>query len=270
MVETIRIITKFKSQFKGKSRMNYILETKTPCQYAIKNKPCKYCNFWNQKSKNKKTLKSEIKTFKENEIGLLSGGSFLDEKQYSKKNIKKILTLINKTPAEKVIVESRPEYITKKRISEIKKIIPNKKLEIAIGLETTNDNLRAKLNKGFTKEQVIKAIKIICETKATPKFYLLYNLNKTFNKSVIKSIKEILTIEKELNCKINIGLETLFKSKIDLKEFVKILRIAKKLDLNISVALCSENFGIHPLQKYKKQIMEFNKTQNIRLLEELK
>ena len=63
---------------------------------------------------------------------------------------KKILVKLLET-ADKVSVESRPEYVTDKKLSEIKKIVGKKAFEVGIGLETANDYVREhSINKGFS------------------------------------------------------------------------------------------------------------------------
>lgn len=104
-------------------------------------------------------------------VKIFTSGSFLDDKEIKPKVRKDILNKLSET-ADKISFESRPEYITDEKLSEIKGI--SKNFEIGVGLETANDFVREYcLNKGFTFERYEKAAKILKKHKVGLKTYVL-------------------------------------------------------------------------------------------------
>jgi len=89
-------------------------------------------------------------------VKIFTSGSFLDDKEIKPKVRKDILSKLAET-ADKISVESRPEYITDEKLSEI-----------------ANDFVREYcLNKGFTFERYEKAAKILKKHKVGLKTYVL-------------------------------------------------------------------------------------------------
>ena len=106
-------------------------------------------------------------------VKLFTSGSFLDPSEIPTPVQHHILTTLKDT-TEKISVESRPEYITEKNVQTIQKKIPLEKLEVGIGLETSNDLVREKaINKGFTFQQYKKAASLLKKHKISVKTYLL-------------------------------------------------------------------------------------------------
>jgi radical SAM enzyme (TIGR01210 family) len=100
-------------------------------------------------------------------VKVFTSGSFFDESEISNTMQDKILkNLSEKT--QKIIIESRPEFIRSERLAG------KKKLEIALGLESANDFvLRNSINKGFGFKDYEKAVKIILDNNLKIKTYLL-------------------------------------------------------------------------------------------------
>lgn len=110
-------------------------------------------------------------------IKLFNSGSFLDSNEIPQLAQKEILELIaRRENIAEVIVESRPEFVKKEKILELKKFLGEEiTLEIGIGLESSNDKIRIDyINKGFLIEDFKKAVKIINENGAQVKSYLLF------------------------------------------------------------------------------------------------
>jgi len=267
MNEDIALIDQFNGFFDGVEKTTYLIEAGRPCQYAVNNNPCTFCKFWDRKSYSDKTLNTEIKNFKNGNIEIISGGSFLDDLQFPKDTRNNIYNLLGKVNFDTVTFESRPEYITKERINELKKELPNKNIEIAIGLETIDDKLKKTINKGFKTKAVFDAIDLLSKENMKSKLYLLYNYKKEIDDKIMKTLKEIAKKQKAINKTITIGFETTYGQNADIKKIVAILKTAKKLNLNIYVALSGEGIAKHPLEKYNKEFTEFNKTQKIAALE---
>ena len=106
-------------------------------------------------------------------VKLFTSGSFLDPSEIPAAIQHKILSTLTQH-AEKISVESRPEYITEKSLGTIQKNISLKQFEIGIGLETSNDLVREKaINKGFTFQDYKKAVVLLKEHKVHIKTYVL-------------------------------------------------------------------------------------------------
>ena len=109
-------------------------------------------------------------------VKLFNSGSFLDEKEIPPKAQEKIMEIINQFESVKeIIIESRPEYVENSTLKRIKKQIPEKQLEIGIGLESSNDFIRINnINKGFLFSDFKKAVKIALDNDVRVKSYLLF------------------------------------------------------------------------------------------------
>jgi len=100
-------------------------------------------------------------------VKLYTSGSFLDEKEIPRSAQDKILEILG-DDTEKIIFETRPEFISEKRLKNIRNA------EIAIGLESANDFvLESSINKGFKFDDFLKAVKILKDLNIGVKTYLL-------------------------------------------------------------------------------------------------
>ncbi|MFX0114448.1 MAG: archaeosine biosynthesis radical SAM protein RaSEA [Candidatus Hodarchaeota archaeon] len=108
-------------------------------------------------------------------IKLFNSGSFFDEKEIPTWLQQEILSSINEIKGvERLIVESRPEFITSKALEIVDKALPTKNLTIAIGLETSNDIVRRDcINKGFSLAEFERAVELISDYGLEKKAYLL-------------------------------------------------------------------------------------------------
>ncbi|MDP2918420.1 MAG: archaeosine biosynthesis radical SAM protein RaSEA, partial [bacterium] len=94
---------------------------------------------------------------------IYNAGSFLNEEEIPPIARNKILQDIAELPSiQNVLVESRPEFIVSETIKEMKAILGNKKLTIAIGLECESDKTRKIcVNKGFSKHDYERAVRLL-------------------------------------------------------------------------------------------------------------
>lgn len=94
---------------------------------------------------------------------LYNNGSFLNDKEVDPEAREYILRRIQADPNIKMVVlESRPEFVQDDKIRRIKELVPDKYIEIAMGLEVKSDIYRAIcINKGFTLQTYTDAVKII-------------------------------------------------------------------------------------------------------------
>lgn len=112
-------------------------------------------------------------------IKIFVSGSFLNEEEISETARQEIFKIINQyEDIEDVVVESRPEYVTEEVVRDCCQLIPGKIFEIAMGLESADDDIRLqRINKGFTREDFEKAMDVIknlkSDFKVEGKVYLL-------------------------------------------------------------------------------------------------
>jgi radical SAM enzyme (TIGR01210 family) len=122
-------------------------------------------------------------------IKIFVSGSFLNQEEVSEDAQKEIFKILNEySDIEEVIVESRPEYVNEEVLKSCCSLIPNKIFEVAMGLESADDNIRLnRINKGFTRKDFEKAVAVINRLKSDfnvqSKVYLL--------------VKPVLTSESE-------------------------------------------------------------------------
>ncbi len=104
-------------------------------------------------------------------IKIYTSGSFFDQDEIDVEGQNNILKLAGQKAAQ-VLVESRPEFITAENLQRANDLV--KKLEVAIGLETASDEIRAKcINKGFQFSDYQKACDILQRSNASIRTYLL-------------------------------------------------------------------------------------------------
>ncbi|MFW6375689.1 MAG: archaeosine biosynthesis radical SAM protein RaSEA [Thermoplasmatota archaeon] len=102
-------------------------------------------------------------------VKIYTSGSFFDEREVSYSIAEKILDSFD---TEKTLIESRPEFITKKKMKNFSEL--TNKLEVAVGLESANDFvLKRCINKGFTFKGYKKAAERVKENDALLRTYLL-------------------------------------------------------------------------------------------------
>lgn len=171
------------------------------CSWALKS-GCSMCGYFNDSLWEKISESDLLKQFDtamekysgEKFVKIFTSGSFLDDKEIPLKVRDKILNKLIKT-AEKISVESRPEYITQENLSSIKNLINGTTFEVGVGLETANDFVRENsINKGFTFNDYKTVVS---------------NLKKyNFNLKTYVTIKPLFLTEKE---SINDCLDTIEK-----------------------------------------------------------
>jgi hypothetical protein len=104
-------------------------------------------------------------------LKIFTSGSFFDEREIPKSFEEYVYEKISEENIKKLIVESRPEFISRERL---RKIPPDVTAEVGIGLETSNDFVREYcINKGFKFEDFKKAALVLKEENIRVKVYLL-------------------------------------------------------------------------------------------------
>ena len=104
-------------------------------------------------------------------VKLFTSGSFFDIREIPEKAREEILSGLSKKAA-KIIVETRPEFVTDYTMQDAKKYV--ERLEVAIGLETSNDKIRIEcINKNFLFKDFVRASETAKKYGVTTKAYLL-------------------------------------------------------------------------------------------------
>ena len=150
------------------------------CSWALES-GCTMCGYfndsiWDEVSDNDllKQFETAMKRYSGQKfIKIFTSGSFLDDIEIKPKVRKKILGKLIES-ADKISVESRPEYITSEKLTQIKETLGSKTFEIGVGLETANDMIRENyINKGFTFDDYRISVKTLKKHNVKLKTYVL-------------------------------------------------------------------------------------------------
>lgn len=146
------------------------------CEWALKDgHGCTMCGHLAKQTRSAETISSEAYLqqfnrefeqidFKEFPIlDLYNNGSFLNDNEIASAARTEILQRISREKDIKMVVlESRPEFVTERKIEQVSELLAGKHVEIAIGLEIKDDLYRTVcINKGFTLRQYEQAAQII-------------------------------------------------------------------------------------------------------------
>jgi len=107
----------------------------------------------------------------DDEVKVFGSGSFLDEKQVPPKARHYFLDECGKKGVKKLTVESRPEYVNGGVLATFKGF----DLTVAMGLETADEELLKRLNKGYGRGEYEKATNAIHDAGCKVRTYLLVN-----------------------------------------------------------------------------------------------
>lgn len=177
------------------------------CSWALKS-GCSMCGYFNDSMWENVTSEDLLIQFEnamqkysnQKYVKIFTSGSFLDEKEIKPEIQKEILCKLFKN-TEKISVESRPEFITDKKLKHFKDIIGSKIFEIGIGLETADNNIRKNsINKGFEFQDYEKAAKTLKKYDIKLKTYVLIKpLFLTEKQSIDDAIKTVNKIKNITN-----------------------------------------------------------------------
>jgi archaeosine synthase beta-subunit len=110
------------------------------------------------------------------QIDILTGGSFLDEQEvYPEFRIRAMKRISEMAQIRKILIESRTEFISKDSLKSLKAALrSNQMLEVAVGVETSDDYLRNKvLKKALDWECLEKTVEICSSVNVGFQAYLL-------------------------------------------------------------------------------------------------
>jgi archaeosine synthase beta-subunit len=175
------------------------------CSWAL-NSGCTMCGYFNDSMWEKISDENLLKQFEtvmkrysgEKFVKIFTSGSFLDDTEIKPRVRNEILGKLVET-ADKVSVESRPEYITDDKLPDIKNIFQSKTFEIGTGLETANDFVREHaINKGFTFDDYKNAADAMKKNDCELKTYVLvkppFLTEKESIEDAVGTIEKIKTI----------------------------------------------------------------------------
>jgi radical SAM enzyme (TIGR01210 family) len=178
------------------------------CSWAMK-KGCTMCGYFNDclPDATGKHLVTQMTRALEKCNGqrilkIFTSGSFLDDREVPKEARNEMLSMAS-GKFEQVVVETRPEFVSRETLEECLSGVDG--LQISLGLESANDIvLRHSINKGFLYDDYLGAAKIIKESGATLKTYLLVKppfltereaITDTVNSATqIKEITDVISI----------------------------------------------------------------------------
>lgn len=131
-------------------------------------------------------------------ICIYNAGNILNPDEIPRNELTSIFKTLSKYKnIRKIIIESRPEFIDSSYIKELKEILQDIELEIGIGLETADDNLRNLLiNKGFMFSDYERAVKILKQYNVKILTYItvkhLFQTDFEAMNDVVNTVKRII------------------------------------------------------------------------------
>jgi len=263
------------------------------CSWAIKS-GCTMCGYFNDSLWKTTTNEDLLKQFStvmqkytdQKYVKIFTSGSFLDETEI-KTNVRNAILKTLYETAEKVSIESRPEYITQKNLSEIKKISKSNTFEIGIGLETADDTIRERsINKGFTFQDYKKSVEKLKKIDFKLKTYTIikppFLTEKESINDTIKTVEKIKNHTDTISFNpTNIQRRTLVEYLWQRKQYrppwlwsiIEILKqskqISKNTRLQCSIVGGGSIRGAHNCKKCDKEILksinDFSLTQNTKI-----
>jgi len=175
---------------------------KEPCLTAIittkgcRWRKCRMCSYWlESRNLGDEAIKEQVNIIFDRIdtkiLKIFTSGSFFDEEEIPGHIRKYIAERAREIGLERIIVESRPEFINEEKLSDFEGL----ELEVGIGLESANDRIREIcVNKGFSFPDFLSAAEKIRGMGFRVKCYLLL---KPPYLSEMEAIRDVLeSIEK--------------------------------------------------------------------------
>ena len=106
-------------------------------------------------------------------VKFYTSGSYIDRWELPQEIQRAILAKFA-DHVDEIVIETRCEYVIKKNIEHLLEVIPSEKLIVAIGQETTDDEINKRsINKGHTLKQFARAVKLLQSYNIEAKGYIL-------------------------------------------------------------------------------------------------
>jgi len=165
-----------KDRFRGNVVDSFVIILRTRgCRWAY-HSGCSMCGYFNDTNPKMKEVElleqveeAKRKYRREPVVKVFTSGSFLDDWEVPPTVQNALYDAFSQ--AERIIVESRPEYVTERKAKEI---AGRGNIMVALGLESANnETLEKRINKGFTVEDYVRAAEILLAHKIPVKTYIL-------------------------------------------------------------------------------------------------
>lgn len=188
---------------------NWALSEKGGCSMCgyLNDSYLRYMNFDNIFNQFEFAINSKLEGIRADQddfiLKIFNSGSFFDDHEISEQIREKIYKKVSKIEKVKeIIVESRPEYLSKEKLEKMQNLLKNKYIEIAIGLETANDKIRNEyINKGLLYKDFLKTIQMCKDLKIGIRVYLLFKPPLLNEYAAIDDC--LYSIEKLVDLKVN-------------------------------------------------------------------
>ncbi len=211
-----------KERYSGGLRWKLGINT-NPCIQFRRGKRCIYCGFLNYHNPvaPQKVAQVFCETFEANHLNninrleLYVSGSFFDNEEVSANSRLEIMKLVSESNIKEVLLESRPEFITEENLQSVADVIEPGRVTVAVGVETMDDRVRRKLQKGFSTKEFIKCLNTISLHGMSIQAYLLLN-PPTINDDrkamldIISSAMKLISITRHMNCSLVLAIQPYF------------------------------------------------------------
>lgn len=136
-------------------------------------------------------------------LKIFNSGSFFDDAEITEDTRQFMYEKISQVDKIKeVVVESRVEFLDENKLKKMKEMIGDKHIEIAIGLETSNDWIRINyINKGLYYQDFLIAVNLCRSCQLGIRVYLLFKPPFLNEKSAIDDC--VTSMEKMIELKID-------------------------------------------------------------------
>ena len=136
-------------------------------------------------------------------LKIFNSGSFFDDNEISTSVRRNLYEKIaNIKDIKEVVLESRSEYITNEKLTEIREFLDEKHVEVAIGLETVDDYIRNNyINKGVFFDDFKDSLRRCKQYGIGVKAYLLFKPPFLNEQAAIDDCS--LSLKKLINLKVN-------------------------------------------------------------------
>ncbi len=189
--------------YKTKSALNLGGEQTNRLMLVLRTPPCEYnqctmCGFDNNAGKKVKlwNIKRQYQNGVSEEdfsdirrIDFPTAGSFYNDRELSPESRNYLFSEVSKLPVDSVMVETRVDYLTEEKVRESKRYLrDDQSIELAIGLESSDDDIRNKvLRKGLSKKS-FERFADICKNTDSP--LLAYILIKSPTLSEAEAVQD--------------------------------------------------------------------------------
>ncbi len=147
-------------------------------------------------------------------VKIYTSGSFLDEEEIPLDARNQILNEIaNDNRVKEVVLESRPEYVTKEVLQEVRSILTDQIIELAMGLESSSDSVRALcINKNFDLDSFKEAVHLGKQFEMGTRAYVL--LKPPF----LTERDALLDVQRTINDAIEVGVTTISLNPVNVQK----------------------------------------------------